>query len=366
MKIVIAGDWHSDLHEEPVERALRQLGHDTVRFPWFSYFVAEGAMAALSRPLLKVQNKYLAGPLVTRLNRDLFACVQEAAPDAVLMYRGSHVYGETLRRIRALRRPPLVVGYNNDDPFSPSYPRWFWRHFLTGLPAYDLLLAYRPHNIAEYRAAGAREVRLLRSWYVPERNRPVALSDQDRGRFECDVVFAGHYEDDGRLECLEAVARRGWKLNIFGHDYGWHPALRQSPVLRRYMPLRTVWGEDYNKALCGARVALCFLSKLNRDTYTRRSFEIPASGTLMLAQHADDLASLFKAGEEADYFHGPGELVQKLELYLGDEALRRRVAEAGRRRVQADGHDIVSRMRQLSKWMEELRATAKMEAACAP
>src|SRR5205085_9698762 len=110
---------------------------------------------------------------------------------------------------------------------------------------------YRLHNLAEFRAAGARRVELLRSWYVPERNRPVVLTDAERREFSCDVVFAGHYEEDGRLECLEAVVRAGWKLRLFGHDYGWHPALRRSALLRSFMPVRNVWGAEYNKALCG-------------------------------------------------------------------------------------------------------------------
>lgn len=355
LKILIAGDWHSDLHEEVVDRAFRQLGHETVRFPWHQYFQSAGLMGRLARPGYRLQNKFLMGPIVSRINRDLAARVKESEPDAVFIYRGSHIFRKTLQRIRQMSKRPILVGYNNDDPFSPMHPRWYWRHFLAGVPEYDLMLAYRQHNVVEYKAAGARNVKLLRSWYVPERNHPVVLSPEDRHRFECDVVFAGHYEDDGRLQCLEEVVRRGWKLNLFGHDYGWHPAIRKSPQLKPFMPLRTVWGEDYNKAICGARVALCFLSKLNRDTYTRRCFEIPASGTLMLAEYSEDLAGLFKAGKEADFFRSPLELAEKLDVYLGDEALRARVADAGRRRVALDGHDIVSRMRSVIESIKELR-----------
>jgi len=354
LKIVIAGDWHSDLHEEPAEQALRQLGHETVRFPWHGYFKPAGALAAL-RPIYRAQDKYLFGPQVRRLNADLADCVRNSVPHALLVYRGSHIYAETLRQCRRASPHTLLVGYNNDDPFSPLYPRWQWRHFVAAIREYDLMLAYRPHNVAEFRAAGARRVELLRSWYVPERNRPVELSEDERARYACDVIFAGHYEEDGRLEYLEAVVRNGWKLRLFGHGYGWHPALRKSDSLRPFMPVRTVWGADYNKALCGARIALCFLSRLNRDTYTRRSFEIPASGAMMLAAYSDDHAALFHAGEEADFFRSPQELVGKLARYLGDEALRARVAAAGRRRVLADGHDVVSRMRRLVEWIGELR-----------
>jgi spore maturation protein CgeB len=354
MKIVVAGDWHSNLHEEAVDHALISLGHETVRFSWHQYFKPSGGMGRLFTPAYRAQNRFLVGPRVARLNEDLVELCRNVRPDVLFVYRGSHIYGKTLERIRAASSGTTVVGYNNDDPLSPAYPKWMWRHFLNAIPQYDLVLAYRARNLEGFKALGAKSVRLLRSWYIPQRNRPVELSDEECARFECDVVFAGHYENDDRVRCLEEVVRRGWKLNLFGHSYGWHDALRKSAELRPFVPLQIVWGEDYNKALCGARVALCFLSKLNRDTYTRRCFEIPASGTLMLAEHTDDLAAMFKPGVEADFFRSPAELVEKLDLYLMDERLRKRVAAAGRERVVADGHDVVSRMRCVLEWISEL------------
>ncbi len=358
MKVLLAGDWHSELHEEAISRALVQLGHDVVRFPWHQYFKPSGSIGKVAGAALKFQNKYLLGPQVNRVNRDLIALVAREKPDAVFTYRGTHVYPETLRRLRQVCSTATLIGYNNDDPFSPQYPHWAWRHFLAGVPEYDLVLAYRLGNLKDFAEAGAKRVRLLRSWYVPNCSRPMVLGEEDLQRFGCDVVFAGHYEDDGRLECLEEIVRRGWKLNLFGHDYGWHPVIRRSSYLHKLMPLQTVWGEDYTKALCGAKVALCFLSKLNRDTYTRRCFEIPACGTLMLAEHTEDLAGLFREGEEADFFRTPDQLVEKLAFYLGHEERRRSVAARGRRRVIEDGHDVVSRMRQVVTWVEELRESA--------
>jgi spore maturation protein CgeB len=75
----------------------------------------------------------------------------------------------------------------------------------------------------------------------------------------------------------------------------------------------------------------------------------------MLAEYSEDLAGLFKAGEEADFFRSPSDLAEKLDIYLGDEALRARVSEAGRLRVALDGHDVVSRMRCVIEWIKELR-----------
>lgn len=362
MRILVAGDWHSELHEEVVQAALVRLGHEVSAFKWHGYFRARpGGAGKVWHLAQRFQNKFVAGPLIRRINRDFLAAVRRTQPESIFIYRGTHLTGDTLQTVRKMLPQAILVGYNNDDPFAPSQPRYLWRHFLHAVPSYDLVLAYRHANLDEYRRIGAKRVELLRSWFVPERNHPVELNDGDRERFECDVVFVGHYEPDQRLGYLEAIARRGFRLRIFGPGYDWDPVLERSSALSSQRPVRLVWGEDYNRALCGAKVALCFLSKLNRDTYTRRCFEIPATGTVLLSEFSEDLASLYREGVEAEYFRDERQLIEKLERLVGDESLRRSIASAGALRVRRDGHDVVSRMELLITRIQRLQAMTNIE-----
>lgn len=356
MKILLIGDWHSDLHEEAAGQALEKLGHEVCRFGWCRYFRhLEGAgQGAWSLFWSKFQNKFIVGPVIARINRDVVATARSFRPDTIFVYRGTHLTAATIRKLREEFPAAVLVGYNNDDPFAQGHPFWLWRHFLAAVPEYDLMLAYRHHNLDDFRRIGAREVGLLRSWFIPERNYPVQLTMEERSRFGCDVVFAGHYEDDGRLQDLEAVVQAGFHFRLFGPE--WERAVASSPDLCRCAPVEPVRGEDYNRALCGAKIALCFLSTLNRDTYTRRCFEIPATGTFMLAQYSDDLASLYQEGEEAEFFRSREELLEKLRYYLHDEEARQRVAAAGMRKVWASRHDVGSRMSLFVEWTEEIRA----------
>jgi hypothetical protein len=270
------------------------------------------------------------------------------------------VLPESLRTIRRVAPAAIIAGYNNDDPFSPRASKRMWRHLLRGLPEYHIMFAYRHANVEQFLEAGARRAALLRSWFIPERMRPVTPTAVEQERYGSDVTFIGHYEADGRVEMLKAIVDRRIRLRLFGPGKGegsgdWDGAIGAFEQMRHLVPVRPVWNEDYNKALCGAKIALCFLSKLNRDTYTRRCFEIPASGTLMLSEYTPDLATLFKEGVEADFFRSEAELVEKVEYYLANEEVRGRVADAGRRRVIADGHDVVSRMREMLSHIEALR-----------
>lgn len=357
MKILVAGDWHSELHEEAVAHALETLGHTVERFAWHGYFSVTGhsVSAHLLKLWCRAQNKYLWGGRVDQLNRDLINLAKRFQPDAIFIYRGTHVFPKSLRALRAVVPGVVLVGYNNDDPFAPGHVPGLWRHFIAGLPELDLALAYRHANLEDFRLAGARRAELLRSWYIPERNHPVELSVEGRENFGCDVVFIGHYEPDSRLACLEAAVSAGYQVRLYGPDYEWEPVLKKHPVLSRLLPVRLVWGDEYNLALCGAKVALVFLSKLNRDTYTRRSFEIPATGTLMLSEYTNDLAGLFRPEIEALYFKSIPEFIGCLNRVMNDEKKRSAIARSGLMRVREDRHHVVARMESLVHWICEIR-----------
>jgi spore maturation protein CgeB len=355
VKVVLAGDWHSNVHEQPMAEALARLGHSVEAFGWHKYLAgadrpARGAAA--SGLLRKAQNKYLVGPAIRRVNAELVALVTREQPDLLFVYRGTHVLASSLRTIRARSPRTMLVGYNNDDPFATAQPRWPWRHFLAAVREYDRVLAYRPRNIADLAAAGARSTGLLLPWFVPAVHRPMSLTPVERDRYDCDVVFIGHFENDGRLQCLEALAGAGVRVRVYGPGRGfrghdWDGPLTSSRLLRHLAPTALVWDAEYAKALCGAKIALCFLSKRNRDAYTRRCFEIPATRTLLMSEYSAELSAMFREGVEADYFRSQDELVGKVREYLESDERRLSVAGKGYERAWSDGHDIDARMRQM-------------------
>lgn len=355
-KILVVGLWKWPWYQEACAAALESLGHSVHRFPFFDDFYRMDP--AMREPAYRsrwaaLQNRLLAGPLLRKINRRLVQAAADIRPDVVWCYNCQHVFPETVRAIREASPRSLRVQYANDDPFARrSVKPDLWRHFLRSIPEFDVHFAYRPRNVADFKAAGARSVHLLRSYFIPSeeyREEPGPGGE----RFRCDVVFAGHYEADGRLEMLEAVAGSGCRLNLFGTGWG-DPGRRLAPgsPLRDRYPVERVVGAEYRQAISGAKIALCFLSKLNGDGYTRRNFQIPAMKTFMLGEHSDELATLFAEGEEAEYFRSREELVDKVGFYLRHDAARERIARKGYERVTADGHDVRSRMKAFVEILE--------------
>lgn len=353
MNIIVAGAFNYRIYEEAFSDSLVRIGHHVYRFPWSRFFVRFHG---------KVQEFFpLPGPANIKLNKALKRKVLEIKPDIVLIWRGMHIFPSTYRFIKQ-QSGATIVSYNNDDPFGPKahgnipwhhHFKWYWYNKSHSLV--DLTLVFRKINIAEIRAEGAKQASVMMPYFIPDKDRPIVLSEDDLSRFGCDIVFAGHYEPDGRENYLKALVRAGLHVRLFGGKY-WTPKVL-GETDQYFGEVCEVHGDDYTKALCGAKMCLCFLSKLNRDTYTRRCFEIPACGSLLLSERTSDLQQLFREDEEAVFFSSIDELVEKaLWLKAHPEEIDC-IAAAGMRRVHADGHSVDDRARQFIEMVEQVRST---------
>lgn len=359
---MLVGEWRWPWYHEACAQALERLGQTVIPFGYNrlqtdSLDRASAERRALSR---RIQFNVLSGPAIWKINETLVQAAVETRPDVIWLYNAQPITAKTVRKLRAVLPGVTICQYTNDDPFAPNANPIRWRHFKASVRHCDIHFAYRNANDADLRNWGAKEVHLLRSYFIPAKDHPLP-PDEIPSEYECDVAFVGHYEDDGRTESLDALSRAGLRVNLFGA--GWEPALRRlksdSPLASQF-PVREAMGINYSRTLCGAKIALCFLSKLNRDTYTRRNFEIPAHGVAMLSQYSYDLSTLFAEEREAMYFRSTEELIAKARWMLNNDSARREIAAEGRRKVHHAGHDVGSRMAQ---WLEKIESHRRMAQA---
>ncbi|MBF0420162.1 MAG: glycosyltransferase [Magnetococcales bacterium] len=336
MNILVVGDGHSAIHEVAVVAAFKKMGHNVEPFYWQSYFVSRNPLVRL---WLRFQNKFLIGPTLNKLNSDLIKKADQFEPRLVFVYRGTHITPQTITEIKRRLPDCIIYGYNNDDPFATGHPPWLWRHFLQCVPIYDIVFSYRKHNITEYYEHDAQRVELLMPWFNPAKDFPRALGELHKAKF--DVIFVGHYENDDRIDYIKRIAESNFVLGLFGPDWERAPKL---DWLEKYLPIISVRDQLYRDTIMQSKIALCFLSKLNRDTYTRRCFEIPAMGVFMLCQYSEDLSLLFEDGVDVVFFHSPDDMMEKIDYYTRHSKLREQISENGLMRVIRDKHDIISRM----------------------
>lgn len=358
LKILIVADGNAhSIYGGAYADAFTAMGHKVDAFLWQSFFARApyllaptGKLAKLKWAFQKAQNKFLLGPSVMALNHALIAQVKRTKPHLIFCYRPTHIWPSTLATLRRISSRSVLMGYNNDDPFSPAYPRTQWRHFMGGLRHYHHLFAYRPSNLTHYAQLGLFNTSLLRAAYLPHQNQPVKVPRQ------ADISFIGHYEPDGRDDTILHLINSG--INVALHGTLWE----QSPhyaTLCAHMggPIQPCYGAAYNATLCSAPMALVFLSQLNRDSYTRRCLEIPAAKVLMVSQYTDDLAAnLFTPNTEALYFQDKHELLTHVQTMLAQPKRMANIAAAGHTRLLADGHTPTHRCQHILTVYNQLKS----------
>ena len=338
-KILIAGDFSYYIYERAVIESLQRLGEtDIQEFHFKKYY---------SNIIGKVEKHFVfIGICTFVMNFMLWLKSYKEKPNVLFIWRGTMIHPFTLWLIKKTINTTLV-SYNNDDPFSEHYKKnlqrvsWknrinqrrLWTYFIKGLPLFDMNFVYREKNIEEYKAAGAKKVKLFMPYYIPSQ-----LPTQQQAKVY-DIVFIGHYENDHRAACIDALCQAKIPIVIFGTRW-------ENKLLHYAKAIRPIYEKEYYETISKAKIALVFMSKRNNDEYTRRCFEIPACGTMMLSERTPSLQRLYKENDEIVFFDTPDDLVQKATYYLQNNRYET-IGKNSKNRAAQSGYDIDSRVKQL-------------------
>jgi len=338
-KLLLAGSWEWEIYEYALARGFHSNGWEVIPFR-----LGEHLGSSL---FCRFQAKLKLGPEINGLNRKFLKVVSEEKPDAIFLNLVDLIFRETLEKVKHFSPDIVLVTYHNDNPFVGLKNRFKWRHYLSSIRLADITLVYRPSNIKDARRWGGKNIHILPPYYLTYRDRPCLNPCQ---RYSSDVIFIGHFEDDGRAETIDYLVNNGIDVGLYGT--GWEK------VAKRYSwaggkKIRMTRGNEYSRLLSQAKIGLVFLSRANRDVWTRRCFEIPACGTLMMAPRTGELEDLFADGREAVYYDSEEDLLQKLKYYLVNDKERQQIAHAGRERCINDGHNQMGRTETLIRIIYE-------------
>ena len=346
MKVLIVGDWLSDIYEKAIYTGFKNLGCDTEKFSWIQYFkyyqypeMRESKGNFILSLYYRVQNKYIFGPILKKINNDLICKVNNSNYDLVFIYRGTHIYPNTIDKIK--KTGSKVFGYNNDDPFSISYNKLFWRNFINSVKCYDHMFVYRHKNLKDYKELGFVNTSLLRSYSIKERNFYISKSEITQ-EYRNDIIFIGHYEDDGRDLLILDILKSGIGLKVYGTN--WNKSRLIGEIESFCGEIKPTY-DNYNLLLNGAKIALVLLSKKNNDTYTRRVFEISSTSAVMLSEYTDDLNYLFDSESEIVFFKTRDECVKKINYLLENESNRRLISQKAYEKSKKIGHEVTDRVK---------------------
>jgi spore maturation protein CgeB len=158
---------------------------------------------------------------------------------------------------------------------------------------------------------------------------------------------------DHRVSYVEFLLRAAHvPLHVYGNS--WQRKLVYWQHRARFH--NSVAGDAYASLLSASKICLGFVSSSNRDEYSMRTFEIPGSGSFLLAERSPTHEQLFAEGVEAEFFSSAEECANKSMFYLRNDAARQRIARAGYERCARSGYLLTDRIRAA---LEDLQATLK-------
>lgn len=281
-------------------------------------------------------------PSFYRMNMLLRDLVQKARYDVVWIEKGQWVYPWILAYARG--EGCTLVHYNTDDIFGRH--EHFWLHRLC-IKHYSLYLTTNRYNVNEisrlYRVATIR----VGMGYDSDVHCPTNGSKEKK----IDVIFVGTWRPQTEDSIL-SLRKAGINVQIWGHN--WRKA--RDHALRKAIPLAHA---EYIDAVSQAKIALCFVSRWNRNESTGRSFEIPAIGTFMLAEHTPEHEFIYGNGVSAGLFGTTAELVEKARYYLENPSEREAIAREGHARSLKPGYSWADHMRREWPIVERMLAQPK-------
>ena len=361
MKILYLGEISPGQTARMRMRALERLGHEVVGLNTVQPWREAGWLRR------QWQRRLACGSVVNGINESVIETARDFRPDLVWADKQEFLRAET---VEGLRRLGAKTVHFTPDPYF--FLSWKQTSLMNeAMRAFDLLAYCKIYERSDYEALG-KPLFYLPLGYCDEVHRPLPSNDPS---WSCAVGFLGGWEPR-RETLLRAVAKtipsEAGELKIWGGYWDFLAdgkttlrrrlilkqlagketfAIRRDPLLAPCLRGGEVYGDDYARALTGGKIGLGFLRKVCPDQHTTRTFEIPACGSLLLADRTDEHRALFEEGKEAEFFSDEAELVDKVKFYTTHEGAREKVAAAGRQRCLDGRYAYVHRMADALRWI---------------
>jgi spore maturation protein CgeB len=335
--------WGSD--GRALAQAFRRMGHTILDIdeedyvPWRWQGVAPRALRRLLSPVW-----------IRDYNQAVMEQASSSTYDFVLVFKGNFLRPETVKRLK--EHGKAVFNFYPDVSFQdhgsniPAALRWYDCVFTTKLY----------HGKREVHEFNIRDLQHVRHGFDPEVHRPVSVSHEVASCYESDVSFVGCWSPEKENKLLHLL-RRLPEVSVKVFGLGWRHASSEFKQ-RIGMNLKPgAFGDELAIVYCASKVNLGLLSCSKtypqlRDQSTARTFQIPASGALMLHEDTAEVRTFFKEGDEVLLFSSNEDLVQKVEGLLKNADLGRTISRQGYDRAIGEPYDYSSAVKSILRCFE--------------
>jgi len=246
--------------------------------------------------------------------KELVALAKQVNPDVIWIEWATNLRPKILNELRLLASHPLLISFQDDNPWGERHgDKWMWKNYFNVAPLFDLHLIKRESDIMNLTQLGAKEFRLWKHGVYSPLFRPLA----EPAIKKYPVSFVGTCID-GRVELIEYLLINNIDIHVFGNRWSQRSNLPKRYPANFHPPVE---GEEYASVIHHSQVCLGLVSHSNKDEWTMRTYEVPGSAGLLLAERTSVHQTLFEEGKEMAFFLTKDECVEKLHNLLADPKL---------------------------------------------
>jgi len=286
-----------------------------------------------------LQGRIGIGPIFTLSRKILLQECFRFKPDLIWIDNGFIIDSKTLMIIRK-NFDCKIVHYTPDSVLAPGMSSICLKK---SIQFYDYTITTKEQDLDYYKKYGAKNILNSLQGYDPVIHRITELNKVDKQKFSCDVSFIGQYMNDRALDLSYLKSSLDIDLKIYGFD--WEKKLKHTNLKKLLMG--PAIGTDYAKAIQSSKISLGFLNRKVRDTFTTRTFEIPACGGFLLAERSAMHSKLFSEDKEAVFFSNKEELVEKVKYYLKNDEKRNQICVKGNNKINSSNYSWPKLMKNL-------------------
>ena len=333
-KVLVIGPLDQGTLAESYARAFERLGMEVVRFD------SERALMQANRfSGNRILRRVLRSALWNTVNREAVEAAQRVRPALIFAVKCTFFHPETVSQIRKSTRVPFV-NYYPDNPYigirwDPREASALRRDLIDVFRQYSVVWMWEKSLTARLQNDGV-DARYLAFAVDPELYSP-QLGGEGLNCEQCgcrhDIAFVATYS---RARKAELSALRRHSVAIWGKN--WPKKWKSPSAQHRAHP--AVWGRRVCRLYAQAPVSLNVLNAESLEGHNMRTFEIPASGGVMLARFTPAQHEFFPENEAAAYYRSPEELDDKLDLLLNDQGLRDRIRSNAARLAATQTYDV--------------------------
>ena len=239
---------------------------------------------------------------------------QKFDPALVFVFKGNYLNKNTLDKIKAIR-----AHYHPDDS-SNSVNRT--QTFNQAESSYDLHFTSKRQNLDEISKRTGRPVHFI--WYAYDPDWHFKVVEPNFKSPIYDLGFIGNFRESRRELIADLAQILGKKFALTGLRW------KKIDGLSKKVSLSSgVFGPSYSHFITDAPLQLGLLNSDNRDKHTARSFEIPATGALLLAEDTTEHREIFGTDRNALFFKTKDELLEQIAWVRENPEIAKDIAQNG-------------------------------------